>query len=314
MMSPSVSGRISPRKNQMNGKVDQGLFEEKKLVRRREYYGRVTEAYIWVIISSLVMIGPVLDLLSGAGLVRVIAQRSADIVLFAAVLMFPLVFKLIFNVLPVEFIRRRQALRSIDGDPALSDNESNMKKAEASVLSGAHSSVDLSQLSASELFSLYATSSRNLSQGLFNRSGVYLLVGVIVAFSGLAFFYLETLRPISSQGVDLVIALAPKFGILFFIELVAFFFLRQYRSAMDEFRYYEAVKRKREETLALISISRDGDKQIDILEMVKSGFFFSDTKTLNKDQSTEIIESRKLEKNELEVLEKVIDVVSRSKK
>jgi hypothetical protein len=229
-------GAHFPRKNQMNGKVDQGLFEEKKLVRRREYYGRVTEAYIWVIISSLVMIGPVLDLLSGAGLVRVIAQRSADIVLFAAVLMFPLVFKLIFNVLPIEFIRRRQALRSIDGDPALSDNESNMKKAEASVLSGAHSSVDLSQLSASELFSLYATSSRNLSQGLFNRSGVYLLVGVIVAFSGLAFFYLETLRPISSQGVDLVIALAPKFGILFFIELVAFFFLSQYRSAMDEFR------------------------------------------------------------------------------
>jgi len=33
-----------------------------------------------------------------------------------------------------------------------------------------------------------------------------------------------------------------------------------------------------------------------------------------KDQSTKILESRKLEKNELDILEKVIDVVYRSKK
>ena len=41
--------------------------------------------------------------------------------------------------------------------------------------------------------------------------------------------------------------LLPGFGILFFIEFVAFFFLRQYRSAMDEFPVYDAIRRNREE-------------------------------------------------------------------
>lgn len=114
--------------------------------------------------------------------------------------------------------------------------------------------------------------------------------------------------------MQLVVVLAPKFGILFFIELVAFFFLKQYRSAMDEFRYYEAVQRKREEILVLIKLAFDGGKGAEVLELVKNGCFFSEGKVLGKDQSTEIIESRKLEKSELEILDKVIEVVSRSKK
>lgn len=114
--------------------------------------------------------------------------------------------------------------------------------------------------------------------------------------------------------MPLLISLAPKFGILFFIEFVAFFFLRQYRSEMDEFRYYEAIKRNREETLALIRIAVDSGKAFDPLELVKNECFFSKAGVLDKGQSTEIIESRKLEKNEIELLEKVLDVVSRSKK
>jgi len=142
------------------------------------------------------------------------------------------------------------------------------------------------------------------------------MVGVFVAFSGLAFFYSQTvqLAPTTGEGMPLLISLAPKFGILFFIEFVAFFFLRQYRSAMDEFRYYEAVKRNREETLALIRIAVDSGKEFDPIELVKNESFFSKAGVLDKGQSTEILESRKLEKNEIELLEKVLDVVSRSKK
>jgi hypothetical protein len=46
----------------------------------------------------------------------------------------------------------------------------------------------------------------------------------------------------------------PRFGILFFIETIAFFFLRQYRTAMDEYRYFEAIKRKREENFVLLCL------------------------------------------------------------
>ena len=42
--------------------------------------------------------------------------------------------------------------------------------------------------------------------------------------------------PTAPDYVERALVLLPCFGILFFIEFVAFFFLRQYRSAMDEFR------------------------------------------------------------------------------
>ena len=108
--------------------------------------------------------------------------------------------------------------------------------------------------------------------------------------------------------------MAPRFGILFFIELIAFFFLRQYRSAMDEFRYFEAIKRCREETLALMRIAEDSGLKISPIDWVNSGSFYSKAGLIQKDQSSEIIESRKLEKNELELMEKVLEVLSRSKK
>ncbi len=53
--------------------------------------------------------------------------------------------------------------------------------------------------------------------------------------------------PTAPDYVERALVLLPGFGILFFIEFVAFFFLRQYRSALDEFRYYDAIRRNREE-------------------------------------------------------------------
>jgi hypothetical protein len=112
----------------------------------------------------------------------------------------------------------------------------------------------------------------------------------------------------------LLVSLAPKFGILFFIEFVAFFFLRQYRTSMDEFRYYEAVKRHREEMLVLVKLGSEQAKPIDGFELVKLGQFFSVAGRLQKEESTEILEARKLEKNETAVLEKAIDAIAQARK
>jgi hypothetical protein len=65
---------------------------------------------------------------------------------------------------------------------------------------------------------------------------------------------------------------------------------------MDEFHYYEAITRNREETLALIRINTDNDSPIDPLEMVKYNSFFSKAGVLESGQVSEIIESSKLEK------------------
>lgn len=288
-------------------------------VRRREVVNRIMEIYIWIIAAFVVAGGIFFDIFAEhATSLEVMSARYVDLLLAFATFFFPWVFRLIFGALPLESLRRKRAQRQLETKthPAETQITAKIHQAEIRVLSDAISTDELSSSSAIKLFAYYATSSQKLSQGIYSRAGVYLLVGVFVAFSGLAFFYVQTAQfaPNSLEGMGLLITLAPKFGILFFIELVAFFFLRQYRAAMDEFRYYEAIKRNREETLALIRIADDNGKPIDPIDLVKNQSFFSKAGVLEKDQSSEIIESRKLEKNELDLLEKVIDVVSRSKK
>lgn len=294
-----------------------------EFVRRRELTNRVTEMYLWMIASLVVAGGILFDILGRRGPpLEVISVRYVELLLAFATFFFPWVFRLIFGALPLESLRRKRVQRHLEAPtrPVETRGETQrtveIQEAEIRVLSDALSTDELSSSPATKLFAYYAASSRRLSQSIYSRAGVYLLVGVFVAFSGLAFFYAQTaqLAPSPQAGMALLVTLAPKFGILFFIELVAFFFLRQYRAAMDEFRYYEAIKRNREETLALIRIAADSGKPIDPIDLVKNESFFSKAGVLAKDQSSEIIESRKLEKNELDLLEKVIDVVSRSKK
>lgn len=288
------------------------------LIKRREVTNRMVELYLWMIASMVIAGGIFFDILGRrASPLEVFSVRYIEFLLAFTVLFFPLVFRLIFGALPLESIRRKRAQRQIETPEQLSVSQPNveLREAEIRVLSDAMSTDELALSPATRLFAYYAVTSRRLSQSIYSRAGVYLMVGVFVAFSGLAFFYSQTARlvPLTGEGVSLLISLAPKFGILFFIELVAFFFLRQYRSAMDEFRYYEAIKRTREETLALIRIALDSGKVFDPIELVKNESFFSKAGLLDKGQSTEIVESRKLEKNELELLEKMLDVISRRK-
>lgn len=296
-----------------------GEAEPVQIVKRREVVYRMTEIYIWAIAAVVVAGGAFFDLLSRrAPPIAIFADRYVEILFACAVFLFPTVYRLIFGALPLESLRRKRAQHMLETEDSTSAATSNaqIREAEIRVLTDAMSVNDLASSPATTLFSYYAANSRRLSQSIYSRAGVYLMVGVIIAFSGLVFFYSQTVNsaPITNEGIARLISLAPKFGILFFIEFVALFFLRQYRSAMDEFRYYEAIKRNREETLALIRMAVDSGKTFDPIDLVKNESFFSKAGVLEKGQSTDIIESRKLEKNELEILEKVVDLVSRSKK
>jgi hypothetical protein len=83
---------------------------------------------------------------------------------------------------------------------------------------------------------------------------------------------------------------------------------------MDEFRYYEAVARVREEVVALFCLASDSGSPLQPLELVKYDSYFSKAGLLSKGQSTEILETRKMEKNEIDLLEKVVDTLARAKK
>ena len=114
--------------------------------------------------------------------------------------------------------------------------------------------------------------SKNIAEGLFSRSSTCLVVGCIISILGVFVFYLLNLGTdynsleISSQ----LFTLLPRFGILFFIEYVAFFFLKQYRILMEEYRYYEAIKRDRQNLLSIYYLVDKYKDEKDILELMNN--------------------------------------------
>ena len=112
------------------------------------------------------------------------------------------------------------------------------------------------------------TESKNNADRLLSRSNTCLVVGCIISILGVFVFYLLNLGTeynsleISQQ----LFTLLPRFGILFFIEYVAFFFLKQYRILMEEYRYYEAIKRDRQNLLSIYYLV---DKYKDEKEILK---------------------------------------------
>lgn len=254
-------------------------------------------------------------------------EYYGDLLISFFVVMFPILFMLVFGSLPLEALRRRrydsvrygaevaELKRVGTNSPHEVPSGTNTQHVEhPTAPNGTPNSPPPSHTADALVFNL-AKSSKNLADSIYSRSGVYLLVGVMVAFSGLAFFYLQTSSTFNTTDLTgLLISLAPKFGILFFIEFVAFFFLKQYRTSMDEFRYYEAIKRHREEILVLLRVGIEQSKPIDAFELVRLGQFFSIAGRLQKEESTELLEARKLEKNETAVLEKAIDAIAQIRK
>ena len=166
-----------------------------------------------------------------------------------------------------------------------------------------------------DVLAAFVRSSRALSRRIFTRANIYVIVGVLIAFAGVLFFYLQTVGQTSEDG-DLFsdfLRSAPRFGILFFVEFIAFFFLRQYRSDMEEFRYYEAVQRKREEIFALVRFMKTQDEKVDIARLAEVIGQSSTVDKLGAGESTELLETKKLTKDEMDILVKIIEAVMQSR-
>ncbi|GKV78647.1 hypothetical protein PEC106568_38200 [Pectobacterium carotovorum subsp. carotovorum] len=161
-----------------------------------------------------------------------------------------------------------------------------------------------------EYMSFLAVSSGKLSKDVFNRGIIYLLVGVFFSIAGVLFFYNRVgIIKAPSDYKEILVILAPNFGVLFFIELVSFYFLKQYRSTMDEFRYYEAIKRSREENLATFKILVEKSKPEDVGTIIEKLSVRSKIENLREGETSDILESKKLERGELEVLVKAIEAL-----
>lgn len=158
--------------------------------------------------------------------------------------------------------------------------------------------------------------SRSVARTLFSRAGVYIIVGVLAAIIGIVLFEImirwdDTAK--SASSLPYLFRIAPNLSVLLLCELIAFFFLRQSRALMDEFRYFDGIARHREEVLALLHLNKEAAKPLTVGDILTAATFFSKGASLAPGETTEIVETRKLEKTELEILAAAVEAISRSK-
>ena len=306
---------------------------EATLARRKqqERRFRLSESIMWLVVPLLVAwrfwmaflfsstpgsvgLEPFVDRLLTA-----IANTELSILAAILVLIAPRLYRLVFGLLPLEHMRqtREKSIRRRRNADRDTERQSTLRDSDLEPEPDSEGDQFTTQSEPNEFLAALVRSSRILSQRIFTRAGIYLSVGVLIAFGGVFFFYLQTFDQ-QSRAVEDVFAEAlrnaPRFGILFFVEFIAIFFLRQYRSDMEEFRYYEAIQRKRENAFFLVRAMQEHDGKIDIDRLVQIINHSFGVGKLAPGETTELIEAKKLSKDEADVLVKLIGAVTQSKK
>ncbi|TCK08986.1 hypothetical protein [Marinobacterium mangrovicola] len=162
-------------------------------------------------------------------------------------------------------------------------------------------------LNSEQYLQLLSAKSENIALGMEKKARIYMIVGVTFSAAGILALILssslgETKLDITASLLDTL----PKLGAFAFVQAIAFFFLKQYRVSMEEFRYYEAIKRKQEENILFYKTAAEHEWQ-DILKLsIANGSMFSSGFTLDSGKTTQVLETDKLETSDYKMLEKII--------
>lgn len=225
-------------------------------------------------------------------------------VLFSILIfLFPILFNLIFGLYPLESIRVK-GNRKIDSP--YDDSGDSSIKIENIKLDGA--TIDYKLICINE--------SKAIADKIYKRSGVYLLAGSLIAFIGIGIFYSPIFANTNSIPNDLsqrILDYLPRFGALFFIEFIAFFFLRQFRVMHEEYRYYEAIKRQRQDNFNLLLLVEKYGEKTELLKLIVESHGNINVGKLGKDETTHILESQKITNQDMDIFSKFIELAKELK-
>jgi hypothetical protein len=262
---------------------------------------RQLEIVIWLILATVVYIYPISHLLS-----KTVAITPYTLLLyhypyvFVSIffIVFPILFRLIFGFFPFEFIRIKQKIKT----GIIVEN-----KGDAPVTI----TYEVPEETPKDYKQVCINESKAIAERVFARSGVYLLAGTLTAFAGIMVFYSPLFDQSKATTEDItqrLLDFLPRFGALFFIEFIAIFFLRQFRIMHEEYRYYEAIKRKRQDNFNLLELI---EKFKDKPELIKSVIeLYSENSSLGKlakDETTQILETQKILNQQTDILGKMFD-------
>jgi hypothetical protein len=159
-------------------------------------------------------------------------------------------------------------------------------------------------------FGPFLERSKEAARTAQHRPNALLFVGTIVAAVGLLFFLVTlpgfiTLAGDRLDSFDLwkrLLDLIPGLLMLLFIQLLAGFFLRQYRSSMEEYRYYESILRFREAQFLSYIVRRSAADKAAIDQFAKEILEERNFIRVAKDETTLVMEAQKQETNEFKDL------------
>ncbi|MGY3861174.1 hypothetical protein ACW5WN_06125 [Aeromonas lacus] len=261
-----------------------------------------SEFFLWVIAACIISGRFLVSLsfygLSPKALLEAVNFYYFDILIGVTIMVFPLLFLQIFGVMPFEALRNRKTN---------SKKEAVHIRGNGNVINIVDKATGSEEFSTKDYLYQLVKEADILSRKIYNRSGVYLLFGVLIAFSGIVYFSISPINiPNGASLTESFLILAPRFGILFFIEFIAFFFLKQYRSAMDEFRHYDSLKRNRESQLAILLMATDNFIEKNFVTVANEMSFFNKQGVLAQGETTELLEASKLNNSEIEVLKVLV--------
>lgn len=256
---------------------------------------KINEKNLWSYSSFVILFLLLLKIITHGSLF-VLLDNLGSLLLSISLYIFPTLFKSIFGCLPLE---------------ALQTKVNNTNNNQMNNIIKKHSDIKKNN----DLYFYYIKDSQYLSENIYSRSGTYLLVGCLIAIGGIVIFYVSFLSALSSNTDNTIssklISYLPRFGSLFFLEFIAFFFLKQHRIMMEEFRYYEKIKRIREDNYYIMQIIEKYKDDKEILEIIFNNCIFEQSSDkISKDETTQILEAQKLCNNDSAIFYKILDLIS----
>jgi hypothetical protein len=175
-------------------------------------------------------------------------------------------------------------------------------------------------------FRIYLRRSQDSVDVAKRRPNALLFVGTFIAFLGLVFFILTlpgshygfleaTLASPQGDLTSATMHLLPRLLMLAFIQVLAGFFLRQYRSAMEDFRYYEAILRHREAQYLSYRLRKQNGSTNSLAKFADELLKEQMVGLLAKGQTTSLLEAQRSETNEFSsLLERLASLVGRGER
>ncbi|EKN6333463.1 hypothetical protein DVP95_11705 [Yersinia enterocolitica] len=131
------------------------------------------------------------------------------------------------------------------------------------------------------------------------RGALNLSIGIVTAFIGIVFLIYSVIK-IPTQGDVVYISLnfIPRLSIVFLIEIFAYFFLKLYKSSLDEIKYFQNEITNIESKYLAIKILNDNSSPDVFLSVVGNLMNTERNYILQKGQSTVPLEREKYEREQ----------------